>query len=217
MIHVGKREEREVEEYKIKKMAVSSKNDADQFVVKFTDTHNTIVNSIRRIILDEVPTFAVEDVEVVVNDSPLYDETIAHRLGLIPLKTDLKSYNLKSKCKCGGIGCALCEVKMSLASSEEGYVNSGLIKSDDPQIVPVDEEIPITYLFPEKKLELNLKAVLGRGIEHSKWAPAHTYLKDDGKGVDLIIEPFGQLNGKDIYNKAIDVLVEKIEELEGKL
>lgn len=198
-------------------MAISSKQDKDQYIVTFTDTHNTIVNAVRRIILDEVPTFAIEDVEVVANESPLYDEAVAHRLGLIPLKTDLKSYNLKSACKCGGVGCALCEVKMALASNEEGYVYSGAIKSDDPQITPVDKEIPITMLFPGKKMELNLKAVLGTGKEHSKWAPAHTYLKEEGKELKLIIEPFGQLDGKDIYNKALDILIEKIEELEAKL
>ena len=196
---------------------VSSKSENGQFVVEFKNTHNTIVNSIRRIILDEVPTFAIEDVEVVKNESPLYDETIAHRLGLIPLKTDLKSYNLKSKCPCNGVGCALCEVKMSLSSENEGYVYSSEIKSDDPQIVPVYDNIPITKLFEGKKIELNLKAVLGTGREHAKWAPAHTYLRENKDNVELIIESFGQLSEKEIYNKAIEILIEKIEDLEKKL
>ncbi len=190
-------------------------DDSATFV--FKNTHNSIVNSIRRIILDEVPTFAIEDVEVVANDSPLYDETVAQRLGLIPLKTDLKSYNFKANCSCGGIGCAMCEVKLSLEQSEDGYVYSGKIKSDDPQIVPADEEIAITKLFHGNKIELSLKAVLGRGIEHAKWSPAHTYLREANKGVELIVEPFGQLSEKDIYNKAIDIIVEKISELEEQL
>ncbi len=186
-------------------------------VFEFKNTHNTIVNSIRRIILDEVPTFAIENVEVVRNDSPLYDETVAQRLGLVPLKTDLKTYNFKQSCKCGGIGCAMCEVKMTLAQDKDGYVYSGSIKSDDPQIVPVDKKIPITKLFNGKKLELNLKAVLGRGKEHAKWAPAHAYLKEGKGSVLLCVESFGQLTGKEVFNKAIDVLAEKIDELEGQL
>ncbi len=197
---------------------ISTKQNGDEFVVSFNDTHNTIVNAIRRIILDEVPTFAIEDVEVVKNESPLYDETIAHRLGLIPLKTDLKSYNFKEECKCGGVGCALCEVKLTLAQDEEGYVYSGSIRSDDPQIVPVDEKIPVTKLFPKKSIELNLKAILGRGREHAKWAPAHTFLKEGEKqNIDLVIESFGQLESKEIYNSAVDILIKKIEELESKL
>jgi len=198
-------------------MAVTSKIDNDQLIVSFKDTHNTIINSIRRIIIDEVPTFAIEDVEVVANESPLYDEAVAHRLGLIPLKTDLKSYNTKDTCKCGGIGCALCEVKLSITADEEGYVLSGSIKSDDPQIVPVDKEIPITLLFQNKKFEVNLKAILGKGIEHAKWSPAHAYINENKSNVNLVAEPFGQLEGKEIYNKAIEIIIEKIEELESKL
>lgn len=196
---------------------VDMKNSGDETVFVFKGEHNTIVNSIRRIIIDEVPTMAIEDVEVVVNDSPLYDETVAHRLGLVPITTDLKSYNVKEDCKCGGIGCALCEVKMSISSDKEGYVYSGDIKSDDPKVVPFDKEIPITKLFPGKKIELNLKAVLGRGKEHAKWAPAHAYLREGKGSVDLVVEPFGQLSAKELYNSAIDQLVAKITQLEAEM
>ncbi len=190
-----------------------------QSLITFEGTHNSIVNALRRTIIDHVPTFAIEDVEVVKNESPLYDETIAQRLGLIPLSTDLKSYNFKSECSCGGVGCALCEVKLSLFQDEEGYVNSGALQSDDPQIIPVDKDIPITKIFPGKKIELNLKAVLGTGIEHAKWAPAHSYLKEGEKEgeIVLIVEPHGQLDAKTIYNTSIDILTKKITELEEQL
>ena len=188
-----------------------------QGIVSFTGTHNTIVNSIRRIILDEVPTFAIEDVEVAKNDSPLYDEVLAHRLGLVPLKTDLKSYNFKDSCSCGGVGCALCEVKLVLSKTGDGYVYSSDIKSDDPQIVPVDLSIPLTKLFGDQTVELSMKAVLGRGKEHAKWSPAHTYMKESDKTVDLVIESYGQLEVKEIYNTALDILISKIDELEAKL
>ena len=196
---------------------VDFKETSGKAVFTFKGVDNTIINSIRRIIMDEVPTFAIEDVEVVKNGSPLYDETVAQRLGLVPIKTDLTSYEFKSKCKCGGIGCAMCEVKMSLKQSEDGYVYSGSIRSDDPQIVPIDEKIPITKLFNGNILELNLKAILGQGKEHVKWSPAIAYINDDGKTVNLIVEPYGQLDAKTIYNKAIDILNEKISELEEKL
>ncbi|MDA3856522.1 MAG: DNA-directed RNA polymerase subunit D [Candidatus Woesearchaeota archaeon] len=184
---------------------------------KFKDESNLIVNSIRRIIIDEVPTFAIEDVEVVINGSPLYDETIAQRLGLIPIKTDLSSYNMKKDCKCGGIGCAMCEVKMTLSQDEAGYVLSGKINSDDPQVIPIDLDIPITKIFGDAKFELNLKAILGNGLEHAKWSPAHTYMKETKTGIELIVEPHGQLSSKETYNKAIDILIEKITDLEGQL
>jgi len=193
------------------------KVEGEMTVLSFKDVHPTIINSIRRFILDEVPTFAIEDVEVVSNESPLYNETIAHRLGLIPLKTDLTSYNFKEKCSCGALGCALCEVKMTLSQDKEGYVYSSSIKSDDPQVIPADKNIPITKLFPNKKIELNMKAILGTGRTHAKWAPAHTYLREKKDSIELVIEPFGQLESKEVYNKAIELILERIEELEKQL
>ena len=59
------------------------------FIAK--DITPAFANTLRRIIADEVPTMAIEDVEFTKNNSILYDEMIAHRLGLIPLSTDLKS------------------------------------------------------------------------------------------------------------------------------
>lgn len=199
-------------------MVPQIKNDGEVAIIEFKNTHNSIVNSIRRTIIDEVPTFAIEDVEVVLNESPLYDETIAHRLGLIPLKTDLESYNLKKNCTCGGVGCALCEVKLSLVAQGEGYVLSSELKSDDPQIVPVDTQIPITKLFGDKKIELNLKAELGTGREHAKWSPAHVYLREaEGQTIELVVESHGQLEVDTMYNKALDILIEKIKKLEENL
>jgi DNA-directed RNA polymerase subunit D len=217
MILVGKKVEREVEEYKMAKPSTTT--DKELFIVKFSNIHNSIVNGIRRTILDDVPTFAIEEVEFVKNDSPLYDETVAHRLGLIPLKTDLKSYNFKNSCSCGGVGCALCEVKLSLSANSEGYVKSSELRSDDPQIVPVDTNIPITRLFKDQELEFTAKAILGTGREHAKWAPAHTYLRESEKGndIELVIESFGQLESKEIYNQAIDILIKKIDSFKSLL
>ena len=53
-----------------------------------------MLNALRRIILREIPTMAIDEVIILKNDSPLYDEILAHRLGLIPLKTDLENYNV---------------------------------------------------------------------------------------------------------------------------
>src|SRR3972149_1595116 len=70
-----------------------------------------LANAIRRAAMFEVPTLAIEDVYFNQNSSVLYDEIVAHRLGLIPLKTDLKSYNLPAECTCKGKLCAKCSVK----------------------------------------------------------------------------------------------------------
>ena len=56
------------------------------FVVDGVD--DTFINTIRRICLVEIPTLAIEDVNIFKNDAKMFDEVLAHRLGLIPIKTD---------------------------------------------------------------------------------------------------------------------------------
>src|SRR3989344_1239063 len=85
------------------------------FIMK--DTNVVFANTLRRLMIDEVPTMAIEEIEFSKNNSILYDELIAHRLGLTPLKTDLKSYNLPDKCKCEGKGCNRCQLKLVLRAT----------------------------------------------------------------------------------------------------
>ncbi len=145
------------------------------FVLK--DSNVSIANALRRIAIDEVPVMAIEDVELRKNSSVLYDETVGHRLGLVPLKTDLESYNLPSECKCGGVGCARCQVKLTLEADEAGYVYSEGLKSKDPKIKPVFGKMPIVKLLKGQKLEIEATATLGLGKEHAKWSPGLVFYK----------------------------------------
>lgn len=145
------------------------------FILK--DSNPVFANTLRRLMIDEVPTMAIEDVEFSKNNSILYDETIAHRLGLIPLKTDLKSYNLPEKCKCEGKGCNRCQLKMVLKAAKVGNVYASEIKSKDPAVKPVYGNMPIVKLLKGQTLELEATAVLGKGKQHVKWSPCNVYYK----------------------------------------
>ncbi|MEM0231029.1 MAG: DNA-directed RNA polymerase subunit D [Candidatus Woesearchaeota archaeon] len=133
------------------------------------------INAIRRICTEEVPTMAIEDVHFLKNTSGLYDEIIAHRLGLIPLTTDLKTYNLPEKCTCKGEGCPKCQVKFTLSKKEPGYVYASELKSSDPDIKPVHPKMIIAKLLKGQVLELEATAVLGIGKVHAKWSPGLIY------------------------------------------
>jgi len=134
-----------------------------------------LVNGLRRAVISEVPCMAIDEVVVIENSSILQDEIIVHRLGLIPLKTDLDSYNLPEECPCKSeFGCNLCRVTLTLeAEAKEGTrtVYSGELTSENPDIIPVNDKIPIIKLAKEQRLRLEAYARLGKGKDHAKWQP----------------------------------------------
>ena len=137
----------------------------------------SFANILRRTIIEETPVMAIEEVEFRKNNSILYDEIIAHRLGLLPLTTDLKSYNLPEECKCKGKGCARCQLKLTLNTKGPCTVYASDIKTRDASIKPVYQKTPIVQLLKNQSLELEAIAVLGKGKDHVKWSPGHVYYK----------------------------------------
>lgn len=128
-------------------------------------------NSLRRSMIAEVPSLAIDDVNIYENTSVLFDEMLALRLGLIPLKSDLSSYVLHSECGCED-GCPQCRVSITLSVEGAKTVYSKELKSADPKVAPVDDDIPIIELKEGQKVVLEAIAKLGSGKEHAKWQPA---------------------------------------------
>ncbi|MEK6824190.1 MAG: hypothetical protein AABY06_04100 [Nanoarchaeota archaeon] len=116
----------------------------------------SIANAIRRYV-NQISIVAVDEVEISKNDSALYDETLAHRIGLIPLK---------AKKQTG---------KMKLESKKEGIVYSGELNGDAEVVY---DKIPITLL--DKGQELEIKATLksGKGSEHAKFSPGLMFFRN---------------------------------------
>ncbi|MFC1698155.1 DNA-directed RNA polymerase subunit D [Nanoarchaeota archaeon] len=149
----------------------------DKSIIELDNVGFSFANVLRKNVISKVPTMAIEEVEIRDNSSVLYDEILAHRLGLIPLKTDLKSYNLPENCSCKGEGCAQCQLKLKLTAKGPGIVTASKIKSDDPKVVPVDEKMLIAKLLKDQRIQFIAKAQLGKGKDHAKWSPGHIYYK----------------------------------------
>lgn len=142
--------------------------------LKFAEEFNeTLANALRRSSL-EIPVLAVDEVEFYKNDSVLYDEVLALRLGLIPLETP-KTMTFREKCSCKGKGCAKCEAKLKIQAKGPCIVYSKDLKG---KIKPVYDDIPIVKLTEGQELELVASARLGRGIEHSKFSPGLVYYRN---------------------------------------
>jgi len=128
-------------------------------------------NAFRRAMIGEVPTLAIEDLRIYDNTSALFDEMLAHRIGLIPIKTDLTTYTTQEKCTCGGAGCPSCTVTFTLSVEGPKTVMSSDLIPQDPKTTPVYDNIPIVKLVKGQKLVIEAHAILNTGREHAKWQP----------------------------------------------
>jgi DNA-directed RNA polymerase subunit D len=130
--------------------------------ITFTaEIDESLANAVRRY-LDQIPILAIDEVDISKNDSALYDETVAHRLGVVPLKMT-KGLNDKS------------EEQLSLIVKKEGYVYSEELKG---KVEPVYGKIPITLLKKGQELEILATARLGKGSQHTKFSPGLMFYRN---------------------------------------
>jgi len=140
-------------------------------VLKIEGTKPYFVNSLRRIMLSELPKLAVNDIVIYDNTSALFDEIIAHRLGMVPIPTDLSLLTFRGQCVCKGKGCPNCTVRYTLSKEGEGVVYSGDLQPEEKSWAIKEDKIPIVELYNDQRLIIEVEAVLGRGRDHAKWQP----------------------------------------------
>ena len=145
----------------------------DDSLARFTlaGASPAFANGFRRAMIGEVPTLAIEDVRIYDNTSAFFDEMLAHRLGLIPIKTDLSTYSTQENCTCGGAGCPGCTVTFTLSVEGPKTVLSSDLIPQDPKATPVYDNIPIVKLTKVQKLVVEARAILNTGRVHAKWQP----------------------------------------------
>ncbi len=200
-----------------------------------TDMSTSLANAIRRSVL-EIPIMAIDEVEIIKNDSALYDEVIAHRIGLIPVKTDRTTKEIRFRLKEAG--------------------PKTIYSTDIKPSVGTDFKLLIVILDKEQEIEMICHAKLGQGTEHLKFSPGLIYYKhnldenildfitinEEGKisfdeneltnkglpaeqinsikklketaELEFNIESWGQIEARDIFLKAIDSLNDNLKELE---
>jgi DNA-directed RNA polymerase subunit D len=189
----------------------------EKIVIKFNNVPRQYINAIRRTSISEVPTLAIDDVVILENSSVMHDEAIAHRLGLIPLLTNLDRFVMPHECDCKStLGCSKCRVLLVLdseANEKTKVVMSGELVSEDELIKPVSKDIPIITLAPGQKLKFEAYARLGIGRDHAKWQPTSAAIVKDGKDENesiLVIETNKALTAEETLMAAIDKINSKI-------
>ena len=135
----------------------------------FSDISTAFANGLRRALLAEIPVLAIDDVNIYDNTSVLYDEQLALRLGLTPLKADVSNYVFPEDCSCNGEGCASCQVTFTLSAEGPKLVTSAELMSTDPDVSPADDTTPVVELKESQKIVIEAIARLGTGRKHAKW------------------------------------------------
>ena len=193
--------------------------DSQKISVKIKGVALQYSNALRRVCLNGVPVFAIDTVDIIENSSVLPDEGLAHRLGLIPLKTDLDRFNEPSKCECQSeTGCSNCKVMLVLDSGESDTtrtVVSSELSSEDDSIKPISENIPIVHLAPGQRIKVECYARLGRGTEHAKWNSANVSMLTETEKEDeriLTIESTGALSPEKILLAGVNEVGERLAE-----
>ena len=171
-------------------------------------------NALRRLCLNGVPIYAIDTVDVLANSSVLADEGIAHRFGLIPIKTELSAVQQDNESD---------RIMFTLDSGETNETRtilSGELKSQDDIIKPISDNIPIITLAPGQRLKIEAYARLGRGTEHAKWNSANISTLTESEKDDervLTVETTGALEPQHIIISSVEELSRRLNEFKNLL
>lgn len=169
---------------------------ADSISFELVGADLSFANALRRVMIAEVPTIAIDVVEVAVNTSPMFDEFVAHRLGMVPLQSrDAPRLSYTRDCSCSSF-CDQCSVQFELDVTNDDANATRLVTTADlhgtsqlfPLVQPIgpaheagdvyadqkqgtDAEVVLLKLAPRQRLKLRAIAKKGIGKEHAKWIP----------------------------------------------
>ena len=196
-------------------MSLSIISQSEQKVsVKLKGIPIQYANALRRICLNGVPIYAIDTVDFLSNSSIMADEGISHRLGLIPLKTELSDVQQNNESD---------KIMFTLDSGETENtrtVLSGELKSQDNNVKPISDNIPIVTLAPGQRLKIEAYARLGRGTEPAKWNSANvatlTESDNDGERI-LTVETTGSLEPQHIILSSVEELSRRLDEFKNFL
>ena len=172
-----------------------------KYTVKFLlkDCHISIANALRRVIIAEVPTMAIDLVYINENSSVLHDEMLSHRLGLLPFKSDtVDEFEFFRECSCKP-SCHKCSVEFNIRETclddildiTTDHINAN--RPDRP-IQPVkyineegNEEDPILIVKLARNQKIDVQCIVrkGTGKEHAKWSPVATVAVQQVPRIDI--------------------------------
>lgn len=181
-------------------------SDSDQIKFLIVGCSTELANALRRVMIADVPTWAIETVQFEKNTTVLHDEYIAHRLALIPLTS---SVPIDEE-----------EVKFTVefcAGEEPEELTSDMLTSDNNDVVPAIDNIPIIKANNHQELIFTATAKKGTGFDHSKWSPVSTcFFQVVPEGHLFTVDVTGSLDPTEVVQQAIDILRDRLEDVKSR-
>ncbi|MFP4038312.1 MAG: hypothetical protein ACLFTA_00835 [Candidatus Nanohaloarchaea archaeon] len=171
---------------------------------RLKDSYPAVANALRRAMMARVPTLAIKEIDVVKNESGLFDEDLANRLGQVPFTVPQKFDE---------------DDTLHIAIKKEGpaTVKSGDIQTDNEEAEPVNEGIDIVTLKEGQDLELEATAVLGTGREHAKHQGGTIGYEKDGDDFIFRIESTSGYTNRELLEASVDSIKTDLVEFEQKI
>jgi DNA-directed RNA polymerase subunit D len=175
----------------------------DVLKLRLEGANDAIANSLRRAMIARVPTLATDELYISKNDSGLFDEVIANRVGQIPF-TIPQGFDE--------------EDELHIAVKQEGptTVTAEDISTDNEEAEPVSDPI-IVELNEGEELEFEAQAVLGQGKDHAKHQGGTVGYEKTDDGYLFRIESTSGYDNRELLQNAIEMLREDLEEFEEAL
>jgi len=188
--------------------AENSKISSDEMQMTFTlkGAGVALANAIRRLSMGQVPVFAIDAITMYENNSAFFDEYIANRIGLIPIKTP-DGYTADD------------EVLFKLSAEGPGIIYSKDLTSTERGVACSSKKIPVVELAEGQRVRLEARAKLGRGRDNGKFQACMCSYGFDEKNSEFkfIVESFGQMTAPEVMLKTGEILVSKCEDFLAQL
>jgi DNA-directed RNA polymerase alpha subunit len=193
-------------------------------VVKYTDTEGelkfnnidiSIINGLRRVMISEIPVYAISVVLVEINNSKMNEEYLVNRLGLIPFIQGKDNYNISDNL-------IEYDIELNVSHLDENeefkniYARDFLIKDDllSNNLIPVHPDIFICKLMKGDKISLKCKLLKGVGKKHSRWSTVSSaiYKNIESDNILFQYESIGILKPKEILEKSKNIIIKKLKD-----
>lgn len=204
--------------------------------LKGKDINHVYVNTLRRVILEEIPSYGINPDLIIINkNSSVYNnDYIRNRLENFPLvgldmKFDLEEYNNLRRYTRGYDNYSSeyeennINMYLDVKNTEDKILN---VTTDDMKFFINEKNVKSIYsnkilickLKKDEEINLSLKVDKGVGLNHSRYSVAHVYFsKESDNNYLLTIEPRGQLNVDEILKRACEIIKYKLVLIKDKI